>query len=276
MELREIVSRVFEDLNMLRRLLGEGLWDPIREAALRWLLYSVHQCVLDLLAALIAELGLRKPPTYAELATPLYDHGLVDEGFREVIRVIARNRNVLAHSYRRLGREDLMRIANYIVREAPRVVSRIVEIMESRNLDPAQYEVDELMRVVAKVVRDDERVIAVILFGSRARGNHRDESDYDLAIISSKPLDLEELNGIAMRISSATGIPVDRIDVVDLSNAPNSLVYKVLRDGKLLYIRDENLYRRWVRWNYIRILDEEDLMDTYYRRMCAKLRRLET
>jgi predicted nucleotidyltransferase len=34
---------------------------------------------------------------------------------------------------------------------------------------------------------------AIILFGSRARGNHRAESDYDLLVVSERLLDYDEV-----------------------------------------------------------------------------------
>jgi hypothetical protein len=61
MEIRSLVSHVFEGLRDLEELLNAGVWDRVRESAFRWLLYSISQGVLDALAALIAELGFRKP-----------------------------------------------------------------------------------------------------------------------------------------------------------------------------------------------------------------------
>jgi len=129
--------------------------------------------------------------------------------------------------------------------------------------------------VLKAIGSSDERVTAFILFGSRARGDYRDDSDWDIAIVPSRPLNMEDLEEMARRIGEALDIPLDRIDLVDLSKAPNELMYKVLRDGKPLFVRDWSLYRRFVLWEYIRVLDEEEgFTETYYRRLRSKLKQL--
>ncbi len=55
-----MISRISEELNDLSRLAEVN--DVFQEYAIRWLLYAVHQDVLDVLAMVVAELGLRKPP----------------------------------------------------------------------------------------------------------------------------------------------------------------------------------------------------------------------
>jgi hypothetical protein len=50
-------------------------------------------------------------------------------------------------------------------------------------------------RLAEAVSRLVERLhpCAIILFGSRARGNHRAESDYDLLVVSERLLDYDEV-----------------------------------------------------------------------------------
>jgi hypothetical protein len=43
--------------------------------------------------------------------------------------------------------------------------------------------------------------------------------------------------------------------------------------GKPLFVRDWSLYRRFVLWEYNRVLDEEEgFAETYYRRLRSKLK----
>jgi hypothetical protein len=84
---------------------------------------------------------------------------------------------------------------------------------------------------------------------------------------------MEDLEEMARRIGEGLGVPLDKIDVVDLFKAPNELIYKVLRDGKPLFVRDWSLYRRFVLWKYIRVLDEEEgFTQTYFKRLRNKLK----
>lgn len=81
-------------------------------------------------------------------------------------------------------------------------------------------------------------VIAVYLYGSRARGTQSARSDLDLGVLlraAPKP----ELGNVAARIEEelerAAHVPVQ---AVALNTAPPDLVHRVLRDGILLLDRD--------------------------------------
>ncbi|HDN76097.1 MAG TPA: DUF86 domain-containing protein [Acidilobales archaeon] len=262
MEVRSLITRTWENLNLLKELLKQGVKDPIREAALRWYIYVIHQNILDIVASIIAELNLRKPPTYSELAIPLYEVGLVNKEFVEDVKVIARNRNILAHEYR-LSLEELIELAKELEGKAPKVLNTIIMVIEIKRVDPLSEE-KLLRREIINLFKDYRDVIAVILFGSRARGTFTKDSDYDLAILSRSKLTIKQLNEIALKISDSINVPADKIDLIDLSKASNELTYKVIRDGKPLYVSDEEFLRRWIRLNYIRILDEESSLNVIY------------
>jgi len=270
MEIKSLITRTWENLNLLKNLLRQKIDNPIKEAALRWYVYVIHQNILDILASIIAELNLRKPPSYSELAVPLHELNLVNKQFVNDIKVIARNRNLLAHEYRKLTLEELIELAQEIEVKAPIILDNIISIIESRNIDPPSGE--KIWKVLGSLFRENKDVIAVILFGSRARGIHTEDSDYDLAILSRTKLTIKQLNELALRISSRTGILVDKIDLIDLNNAPNELIYKVIRDGKPIYISDEKVLRKWIRENYIRILDEETMLNTIYEKHRRKIK----
>jgi predicted nucleotidyltransferase len=72
----------------------------------------------------------------------------------------------------------------------------------------------------------------VILFGSRARGSARSDSDIDLAILPVDPaLSLEQEGRLASELERATGLP---IDLVRLDHAEGALRWRIARDGVVL------------------------------------------
>ncbi len=64
-------------------------------------------------------------------------------------------------------------------------------------------------------------------------------------------------------LAQVLGAPADKVDLVDLSKAPNELVYVVLRDGVLIYSADPVLARRLIAHMYVRVLGESDLDHVY-------------
>src|SRR4051812_23022202 len=83
-------------------------------------------------------------------------------------------------------------------------------------------------------------VIAAYLFGSRARGTARRDSDLDVALLlrGTPAATLEGMGlDIAADLERALGQPVD---VVILNGAHVDLVHRVLRDGRLLLERDRS------------------------------------
>lgn len=95
----------------------------------------------------------------------------------------------------------------------------------------------ELRDALSDVLRGDPRVVAAWLFGSRARGTPRPDSDVDVAVLLDRapagfldhPWELEA------RLAERVGL---RVQLVVVNRAAADLVVRVLRDGHLLVDRD--------------------------------------
>jgi len=82
------------------------------------------------------------------------------------------------------------------------------------------------------------------LYGSRARGTQREDSDYDLAVafqsfIRDDPLESRvrpEL--LAMDWRRALGLPENRLSVIDINQVGVSLAYHVVNNYGPLFCRD--------------------------------------
>jgi len=78
---------------------------------------------------------------------------------------------------------------------------------------------------------DREAVRLAVLFGSRAKGVARAESDWDVGLIVSAPVDwfawMAELGSIVG----------GRVDLVDLARAPPLLAHRAVTEGKVLLDR---------------------------------------
>jgi len=89
-------------------------------------------------------------------------------------------------------------------------------------------------------------VVFALVFGSRATGTARADSDVDLAVWSRGPLDLWGL----------TGALPDAVDLLDLATAPEGLAGRVALTGLVVLDDDPPARIRWQADTRKRHLDE--------------------
>ena len=94
-----------------------------------------------------------------------------------------------------------------------------------------EYTFEELRRIVEPIAKS-YGMKQVYLFGSRARGDNREDSDYDFCVVTSDDCDLFELGGFFAELRDALGVEIDLVCQESLRDDFNR---EVLRDRKLLY-----------------------------------------
>lgn len=75
------------------------------------------------------------------------------------------------------------------------------------------------------------------LFGSRARGDEREGSDADIALMPTRQLSLLEVGHLADRLAGA--LEVEEVDVVLLDQASLELRGRAVQEGELIFSADE-------------------------------------
>ena len=94
-----------------------------------------------------------------------------------------------------------------------------------------EYTFEELCQIVGAVAAR-HGMIRVYLFGSRARGDNTEGSDYDFCILTPDDYGLFEVGGFYADLRDALGTD---IDVVCEESLRNDFSREVLRDRRLLY-----------------------------------------
>ena len=84
---------------------------------------------------------------------------------------------------------------------------------------------------------EDADIRFAYLFGSRATGSARPDSDADIAFVARSPLDLLAEAALADRLAIALEVPA--VDLVDLLRAPLLLTGRVLTEGRTIFSSDE-------------------------------------
>jgi len=111
--------------------------------------------------------------------------------------------------------------------------------------------IERLQRALATV----DGVVFAYLFGSQARGTARPDSDIDLAV----HLGGRDRTELHFELCAALNlvVPVETIHLIILDDAPPALVYRVMRDGKLLVDRDRVARTRFLAIHLSRYQDME-------------------
>jgi len=76
---------------------------------------------------------------------------------------------------------------------------------------------------------------AVILFGSRAKGIARADSDADIAVLAEESLSVDDKIALSAKAARALGFSEDKIDIVELRNASPLLQHQVGEEGRILF-----------------------------------------
>ena len=93
------------------------------------------------------------------------------------------------------------------------------------------YSITELKEIVAPVA-EQYGVAKVYLFGSVARGDYDENSDYDFCIEGGKIQDLLDLSGFFQDLRYAVG---REIDLVDTKSLKPDFLNVVLSEGVVVY-----------------------------------------
>lgn len=93
------------------------------------------------------------------------------------------------------------------------------------------------INALVKKAQKDESILAVMLFGSHARKEARPDSDEDICLFL-RPGNSEKENSFAKRLEYAGDFDVD---VHIYQDVPLYIRQRILKEGKVLFCRDEEL-----------------------------------
>jgi len=100
-------------------------------------------------------------------------------------------------------------------------------------------------------------VKAAILFGSVAKGKARKNSDIDICVITDSEDDA------ALEFSSA------KFDISLFYKLPLVVRYRVFKDGKILFSKDDRLMTKLKFWTLKHYLDEKHWRDRFVEKVLA-------
>lgn len=109
----------------------------------------------------------------------------------------------------------------------------------------------KLLEKISDLAEQIPHLKLLILFGSRAKGNADEDSDWDFAVLYDPELrKIHEKSGwdwlkIWSVLEQVFDLPENKVDVVILNDSSNIMAHTIARDGKLLYERESGEFERF-------------------------------
>jgi predicted nucleotidyltransferase len=103
--------------------------------------------------------------------------------------------------------------------------------------------IQQLADIVGRALLPIEAVRVAYIFGSRARGEGRADSDLDVALVYERTLDWggqeRARRDVLDALSKALGALGERADLVDLAQADSAVAFRAVRDGLRVLARTD-------------------------------------
>lgn len=126
---------------------------------------------------------------------------------------------------------------------------------------------------ILRAARDLPNIAVLVVFGSRAQGTHRPDSDLDIAVLpDTADSRARRYLQADLAVALAHLAPEGRVDVILLDEAPSELRQGIMESGRVLLNRDPEA------WKELRVRTMREYGDSeYYRQLYheAQRRRLE-
>lgn len=119
-------------------------------------------------------------------------------------------------------------------------------------------------------------IAALLVFGSRARGTAREDSDLDVAVLPVT-VGIEDRIGFRHRLQKAIAValadfaPEGRVDVVFLDDAPVTLRQRVMEHGRMIVCNDLPAWQALRVWTMKEYGDTQWMRDLYQRELRRRL-----
>jgi predicted nucleotidyltransferase len=129
---------------------------------------------------------------------------------------------------------------------------------------------DRLVDAARAVFADAPEVIAAYLYGSAARGEPA--NDLDVAIVSGSSLTHARIEALAAQLQKKGAPHGPEIDLRPIDEAAARFRATVIREGRLLFVRDEDRRRSFEHRALVEWFDYEPIWRRARERMLARLR----
>ncbi len=107
--------------------------------------------------------------------------------------------------------------------------------MSNPSFSPTYQSLPDSIKNLVKLIIQEINPNEIILFGSRARGDHRENSDFDIAVKTSS---IPSAAWAKLQVTlEEEPITLYQVDLVDFSQLNDDYQKRISSEGKTLYVR---------------------------------------
>ncbi len=132
-------------------------------------------------------------------------------------------------------------------------------------------DIDHLIKKCKEFLEKIEYIDFALIFGSYAQRKAFPFSDLDIAIHTSKELDLLELGELTIQLEKLTEKEVDLLILNDLYKKDPLLAYNVVTEGILLFARSQDQWVEYKTKAYLYYLDHKPLYEAMTRSFLKRI-----
>lgn len=137
-----------------------------------------------------------------------------------------------------------------------------------------EHSLKERLPWLIEIFKKQPEVNALYLFGSYARDNLKPLSDIDIAAFLKKGVSKADYWDLRLEFmnKAAAILGTDEIDFVILNEAPFELGYNILKEGKILFCRNEKERRKFQEKVVLDYLDTQALREEGFFHLKERIR----
>lgn len=145
-------------------------------------------------------------------------------------------------------------------------IMRFYSVLKSREGKPIDFK--KIEKNVKEICKKFE-ISLFYIYGSYVKGNPWKMSDIDLAYLSEKNFSWEEESKLIEYLEE--NFEDEAIDLVNLKNAPLTLIHRVLKEGRCLYASDLKTKIDFETRKESEYFETEWMRKEYFERMIKKI-----
>lgn len=123
-------------------------------------------------------------------------------------------------------------------------------------------------QALTKNIAEKYSLELLLLFGSRAEGTENPKSDFDVAYLSQKDLDLEKESRLIIELAPV--FKSENIDLVNIKNASPLLFFAIFQKCRILYEKDSSVFPRLRAYSFKKYVETKPLYAEKFRRLKLK------